>query len=114
MIYFPPYILLWVQVVSFWGYTEFSTLVHSFSSEVPGNLVLRWIGARSWITICVVGWGAAQIGMAFVPSWGLLCLTRVLLGMFEVRLILCGFAWVWISYNHEKTPFSYQIGTEGR
>ncbi|KAJ2924109.1 hypothetical protein H1R20_g12979, partial [Candolleomyces eurysporus] len=61
MIYFPPYILL----------------------EVPGNLVLRWIGARLWITICVVGWGAAQLGMAFVPNWGLLCLTRVLLGVFE-------------------------------
>ncbi|KAF5335279.1 hypothetical protein D9611_011760 [Ephemerocybe angulata] len=61
MVYFPPYILL----------------------EIPGNIVLRWLGARSWITICVVGWGAAQTGMAFVPSWGLLCLTRVLLGAFE-------------------------------
>jgi MFS family permease len=53
--------------------------------EVPGNLILRWLGARSWITICVVGWGAAQVGMAFVPNWGLLCLTRVLLGIFEVH-----------------------------
>ncbi|KAF6760841.1 major facilitator superfamily domain-containing protein [Ephemerocybe angulata] len=61
MVYFPPYILL----------------------EIPGNIILRWLGARSWITICVVGWGAAQTGMAFVPSWGLLCLTRVLLGAFE-------------------------------
>ncbi|TEB20276.1 MFS general substrate transporter [Coprinellus micaceus] len=61
MVYFPPYILL----------------------EVPGNVILRWLGARSWITICVVGWGAAQTGMAFVPTWGVLCLTRVLLGAFE-------------------------------
>lgn len=52
--------------------------------EVPGNVILRWLGARSWITICVVGWGAAQTGMAFVPTWGVLCLTRVLLGAFEV------------------------------
>ncbi|KAJ2912564.1 hypothetical protein MD484_g7862, partial [Candolleomyces efflorescens] len=61
MIYFPPYIIL----------------------QIPGNIILRWIGARSWLTICVVGWGAAQIGMGFVPNWGLLCLTRVLLGVFE-------------------------------
>ncbi|KAJ2928711.1 hypothetical protein H1R20_g8390, partial [Candolleomyces eurysporus] len=61
MIYFPPYILL----------------------EIPGNLILQWIGARSWLTICVVGWGAAQVGMAFVPNWNLLCLTRALLGVFE-------------------------------
>ncbi|TEB33624.1 MFS general substrate transporter [Coprinellus micaceus] len=61
MVYFPPYILL----------------------EIPGNVVLQWIGARSWLTICVLGWGAAQIGMAFVPNWGLLCLTRALLGVFE-------------------------------
>lgn len=31
----------------------------------------------------MVGWGAAQIGMAFVSNWGLLCLTRALLGVFE-------------------------------
>ncbi|KAF6748836.1 major facilitator superfamily domain-containing protein [Ephemerocybe angulata] len=61
MIYFPPYILL----------------------EIPGNLILQKLGARAWLTICVVGWGAAQIGMAFVPNWKLLSLTRVLLGAFE-------------------------------
>ncbi|KAJ2914366.1 hypothetical protein MD484_g6042, partial [Candolleomyces efflorescens] len=61
MIFFPTYVLL----------------------EVPGNLILRWLGARCWITICVVGWGAAQVGMAFVPHWGFLCLTRALLGLFE-------------------------------
>ncbi|KAF5341749.1 hypothetical protein D9611_001465 [Ephemerocybe angulata] len=61
MIYFPPYILL----------------------EIPGNLVLQYLGARTWLTICVVGWGAAQIGMAFVPNWKILSVTRVLLGIFE-------------------------------
>lgn len=61
MVYFPPYILL----------------------EIPGNVVLQFLGARSWLTFCVLGWGAAQIGMAFVPNWGLLCLTRALLGVFE-------------------------------
>ncbi|KAJ2914365.1 hypothetical protein MD484_g6041, partial [Candolleomyces efflorescens] len=61
MIFFPPYILL----------------------EIPGNLILRRLGARYWITFCVVGWGAAQVGMAFVPHWGFLCLARALLGLLE-------------------------------
>ncbi|KAF8161231.1 major facilitator superfamily domain-containing protein [Crassisporium funariophilum] len=61
MIYFIPYILL----------------------QIPGNIVLRWIGARSWLTICVVGWGIAQLGMGFVPTWGWLVFCRVWLGVFE-------------------------------
>lgn len=55
--------------------------------EIPGNLVLQFLGARTWLTLCVLGWGASQIGMAFVPNWGLLCLTRVLLGIFEVCVL---------------------------
>ncbi|KAJ3498476.1 hypothetical protein NLJ89_g10215 [Agrocybe chaxingu] len=61
MIYFIPYILL----------------------QIPGNIVLRWIGARSWLTICVVGWGIAQLGMGFVPTWGWLVFCRIWLGVFE-------------------------------
>ncbi|EAU83959.1 hypothetical protein CC1G_09841 [Coprinopsis cinerea okayama7 len=61
MIYFVPYILF----------------------QIPANLILRKLGARLFLTICVVGWGAAQTGMGFVPNWGLLCVCRVLLGIFE-------------------------------
>ncbi|KAF9481517.1 MFS general substrate transporter [Pholiota conissans] len=61
MIYFIPYILL----------------------QIPGNIMLRWIGARTWLTVCVVGWGIAQLGMGFVPTWGWLVFCRVWLGVFE-------------------------------
>ncbi|KAF8972548.1 major facilitator superfamily domain-containing protein [Flammula alnicola] len=61
MIYFIPYILL----------------------QIPGNIVVRRLGARTWLTICIAGWGAAQLGMAFVPTWGYLVLCRVFLGVFE-------------------------------
>ncbi|KAF9042193.1 major facilitator superfamily domain-containing protein [Panaeolus papilionaceus] len=61
MIYFIPYTLL----------------------QIPGNVILRWLGARTWLTICVVGWGVAQLGMAFVTTWGYLCLCRIFLGVFE-------------------------------
>ncbi|KAJ2922386.1 hypothetical protein H1R20_g14700, partial [Candolleomyces eurysporus] len=61
MIYFIPYTLL----------------------QIPGNIVLRYLGARLHLTICVVGWGAAQLGMGFVRTWGELCVCRIILGVFE-------------------------------
>ncbi|KAG6887532.1 hypothetical protein C0995_014570 [Termitomyces sp. Mi166 len=64
-IYFIPYILL----------------------QLPSNIVLRKLGARIWIGICVICWGAAQLGMGFVPTWGYLTLCRALLGVFEAGLL---------------------------
>ncbi|KAF8894002.1 major facilitator superfamily domain-containing protein [Infundibulicybe gibba] len=60
-LYFVPYILL----------------------QIPSNAVLRMLGARTWLTICVVGWGTVQLGMGFVENWGQLAICRVLLGVFE-------------------------------
>ncbi|KAJ7502985.1 major facilitator superfamily domain-containing protein [Mycena galericulata] len=61
VVYFIPYILL----------------------QIPGNMVIRKFGARNYLTFCAVGWGAVQLGMGFVKTWGYLTLCRVLLGMFE-------------------------------
>ncbi|ESK97356.1 high-affinity nicotinic acid transporter [Moniliophthora roreri MCA 2997] len=60
-LYFVPYILL----------------------QIPGNAILRRTGARNLITFIVVGWGAVQTGMAFVKSWEMLTLCRILLGALE-------------------------------
>ena len=66
------------------------SLTWKLRRQIPGNIILRFLGARLWLTICVVGWGAAQLGMAFVPTWGYLCLCRIFLGVFEVcHAILC-------------------------
>ncbi|KAF4621397.1 hypothetical protein D9613_000869 [Agrocybe pediades] len=51
--------------------------------QLPGNLVLRYFGVRNWLTFTVVAWGAVQLAMGFVKSWGYLVLCRVLLGVFE-------------------------------
>ncbi|KAG5718617.1 hypothetical protein E4T56_gene16579 [Termitomyces sp. T112] len=64
-IYFIPYILL----------------------QLPSNMVLRKLGARTWVSVCVIAWGAAQLGMGFVPQWGYLVLCRTLLGVFEAGLL---------------------------
>ncbi|KAJ8076726.1 hypothetical protein PM082_001149 [Marasmius tenuissimus] len=60
-LYFVPYILL----------------------QIPGNAMLRRVGARNWLGFIVVAWGAVQLGMGFVEHWGLLTLCRILLGVFE-------------------------------
>ncbi|KAF8911500.1 major facilitator superfamily domain-containing protein [Gymnopilus junonius] len=51
--------------------------------QVPGNLVLRHFGVRNWLTFIVLSWGAIQLSMGWVKSWGYLVLCRVLLGIFE-------------------------------
>ncbi|KAH0588804.1 hypothetical protein H2248_004604 [Termitomyces sp. 'cryptogamus'] len=55
--------------------------------QLPSNLVLRRLGERNILAFCVVSWGLVQMAMGFVPSWGLLALCRVLLGVFEVFIL---------------------------
>jgi MFS family permease len=65
MIYFIPYSLL----------------------QLPGNILLRVFGPRHWLTFSILGWGAVQLGMGFVTSWGQLAATRVLLGVCEAPFL---------------------------
>ena len=59
-------------------------------SQLPSNLLLRKLGVTHWLSFLVVSWGAVELAMGFVPTWGLLGLCRVLLGTFEVReFMLC-------------------------
>jgi hypothetical protein len=61
VVYFIPYILM----------------------QLPSNLMLRYLGVRTWIFFLVVAWGAAELGMGFVKSWQALAALRALLGLFE-------------------------------
>ncbi|KAJ8076727.1 hypothetical protein PM082_001150 [Marasmius tenuissimus] len=51
--------------------------------ELPSNVALRIVGARTLLSACVVSWGVVQLAMAFVPNWRYLAACRVLLGVFE-------------------------------
>ncbi|KAF8963681.1 major facilitator superfamily domain-containing protein [Flammula alnicola] len=51
--------------------------------QLPSNLFLRKLGAVHYLAFLVVAWGAVQLSMGFVPTWGYLGLCRVLLGAFE-------------------------------
>lgn len=51
--------------------------------EVPSNLILQRVGARSWIARILVSWGLISSCMMFVTGPVSLCLLRVLLGFAE-------------------------------
>lgn len=81
MIYFVPYIILYAPIL----FLVFPTSSTTHTSQLPGNLILRILGARHWLTFSVLAWGAVQLGMGFVTNWGQLTATRALMGMFEVQ-----------------------------
>src|SRR6185369_5109948 len=78
-LYFVPYIMLFVIFPSTTGCSG-----SPYLRQLPGNLVLRKFGVRNWITFIVTAWGAVQLAMGFVPTWGYLVLMRILLGALEV------------------------------
>lgn len=51
--------------------------------EVPANAMLQRVGARRWIALLMVAWGAVSVGTAFVPNRGTYVAMRFLLGVAE-------------------------------
>lgn len=60
--------------IFFWGY---------FLFQLPSNLVLARVGARRWITLLMVVWGAISCSMIFVRNAPEFYLMRFLLGAAE-------------------------------
>src|SRR5215831_11678421 len=60
--------------IFFWGYCLF---------EVPSNLILHKIGARTWIARILVSWGIVAVMTGFVRNAPQLYATRFLLGVAE-------------------------------
>ncbi|PGH23922.1 hypothetical protein AJ80_01984 [Polytolypa hystricis UAMH7299] len=61
-------------LVFFIGYAVF---------EFPSNYAIRRIGARVWLSLLVIVWGALVLAMGFVKNWVALTVLRALLGIFE-------------------------------
>lgn len=57
-----------------------------YHSQLPSNLYVQRLGVTKWISFITLAWGAVQLSMGFVSSWGVLAFCRVLLGAFEVNL----------------------------
>src|SRR5262245_15058102 len=60
--------------IFFWGYCLF---------EIPSNLLLHRIGARTWITRILVSWGIVAVMTGFVRNVPQLYAARFLLGVAE-------------------------------
>lgn len=54
--------------------------------QVPGNILLRKIGARVFLSFIVTAWGAVCLSIGFVKTWEVLTVLRVLLGAMEAGL----------------------------
>ncbi|KAL2890616.1 putative transporter [Ceratocystis lukuohia] len=51
--------------------------------SIPGNLILRRVGAGRMISIVVISWGVVTTCTGFVKSYGALCVMRILMGITE-------------------------------
>ena len=60
--------------IFFWGY---------FLFEIPSNLILHRIGARTWIARILITWGLVALFTAFVQNVGQLYVARFALGIAE-------------------------------
>lgn len=51
--------------------------------ELPGNYILGRIGARTWLSACMIAWGIVSAGMAFVSTGPQFLAMRFVLGIAE-------------------------------
>ena len=51
--------------------------------EVPANMMLARVGARRWVALLLVVWGAISVSTAFVPNRAVYVAARFLLGVAE-------------------------------
>ena len=71
---FTPYLFGWGAGIFFFGYILF---------EVPSNVLMHRIGARTWMARIMFTWGLVACGMAFVTGPASFLTMRFLLGVAE-------------------------------
>lgn len=54
--------------------------------EVPCNMVLKKMAPSTWLSLIMVLWGTATIGMGLIKSFEGLVAMRILVGFFEAGL----------------------------
>ncbi|RDL29807.1 Uncharacterized protein BP5553_10672 [Venustampulla echinocandica] len=55
--------------------------------QIPSNLIIRRLGARTWLSFLITAFGVVVLGMGFVKSWIPMLVLRALLGAFEAGLL---------------------------
>lgn len=68
--------------------------------EVPSNLVLKKLAPSTWLSLIMVLWGIATVGMGLIKNFEGLIAMRVLLGFFEAGLFPG-------NAHHDRTALRY-------
>ncbi|KAI8139133.1 major facilitator superfamily domain-containing protein [Fennellomyces sp. T-0311] len=84
----------WSLSIFFIGYVIF---------EVPGNLMLKWLGPRMWISIIMIIWGAILAAMAAVRNGKELMVARFFLGVAEAGLYPGVLYYLSVWYTRKQT-----------
>ncbi|KAL6165874.1 hypothetical protein ACJQWK_09089 [Exserohilum turcicum] len=66
--------------------------------QPPSAAVGRWLGAKHWITIIMIGWGVFTIAHAFIHGRSALIAVRLMIGAFEAGFYPTAVAYLSIFY----------------
>lgn len=66
--------------------------------ETPLAVLMKVMGAKNLLSMCMFGWGVVCLGTGFVQNAQQLYACRILLGMFEAGLIPCINAYIGMVY----------------
>lgn len=73
--------------------------------EIPGNALCKYMGPGWFIPLCVIGFGAASIGAAFVHDFNALAGVRFLLGVFEAAMLPANIYYLSRWYTRDELVF---------
>ncbi|KAK1675314.1 major facilitator superfamily transporter [Colletotrichum godetiae] len=76
--------------------------------QPPSAAVGRWLGAKHWIPIMMLGWGFVTICQAFIKGKGSLIATRLLIGAFEAGFYPTAVAY--LSFFYCRYDLAVRVG----
>ncbi|KAG9256930.1 major facilitator superfamily transporter [Emericellopsis atlantica] len=76
--------------------------------QPPSAAVGRWLGAKHWIPIMMIGWGAITLAQAWIKGRGALIATRLLIGAFEAGFYPTAVAY--LSFFYCRFDLATRIG----
>ncbi|KAL0943055.1 allantoate transport protein [Colletotrichum truncatum] len=76
--------------------------------QPPSAAIGRWLGAKHWIPIMMVGWGFITLIQAFINGRGALIATRLLIGAFEAGFYPTAVAY--LSFFYCRYDLAVRVG----
>ncbi|OLN87016.1 High-affinity nicotinic acid transporter 1 [Colletotrichum chlorophyti] len=76
--------------------------------QPPSAAVGRWLGAKHWIPIMMLGWGLVTLGQAWINGRGALIATRLLIGAFEAGFYPTAVAY--LSFFYCRYDLAVRVG----